>query len=172
MGKAAVLQAVVDFLDPSQGSNITYLSTVYAALPKVANEDDLFQLQPPGSGIGAVVYVFIEGHHEWLEELVGIRNDGLGKLRAYTVGLLCILKSDLETALEGQTAFDEFMDSLLARIQSSRTAGDAGVIWQWGLGDTHNPMDLRFDYPVPRQARGGVMLYQAVGRVTALEWQT
>lgn len=170
MPKTQVRQAVADFLDPNQGSGITYLGSVYQALPKVANEEDLFNLQPAGQGVGSVIYVFIEGHEERRISIAGATSGQ--KMRTYTVGLLCILKSDLETSLAGQEAFDTFIDSLTARIQSNRLAGAPGVIWQWGEGEspgaTGSP-DLRFDYPVPKTLKGGVTLFQAVGRVIALE---
>lgn len=171
MGKSAMRTAVANFLDPAYGSNITYLSKVYQALPKVADEADLFDLQPPGAGVGAVLYVFIEGHEERRVSVPAVYGT---KLRAYTVGLLVIFKSDLPDTLSGQVAFDELIDSLTARIQSDPNAGDPGTVWQWGQGQGQrfDDPDLRFDYPVPKTLKGGVTLFQAVGRVFACEQLT
>lgn len=171
MTKAAVLQAVQTFLDPAQ-SSIPHLGTVYKALPKIANEQDLFNLQPAGAGTGAVIYCFIERQSEYRESFGGPTSGN--KFRQYTMALLCIFKSDLETALDGQSAFDTFMDALFARIQSDRRAGtgQGGVVWQWGEGNaegSHQP-DMVFEYPVPKSVSGGVMLFQAIGRVTVLEY--
>lgn len=163
-----MVQAVVDYLDPSLGSRIQYLSSVYSALPKVANEQDLFNLQPPGQGVGAVIYCFIE-HQSERRDSEGGPHSGI-KMRAYTLALLCILKSNLSKFVDGQQAFDEFMDSLTGRIQADRQAGTSGnPIFQWGEGDTRGAPDLVFDYPVPKTRDGGVTLFQAVGRVTVLE---
>lgn len=170
MPKTQVREAIAAFLDPSV-SNIPSLGAVYQALPKVANEEDLFQLQPAGTGTGAVIYVFITNQSEKRAALGGA-NSGK-KIREYEVSLLCILKSDLETSLAGQEAFDTMIDALTARVQSDRTAGtDGDPIFQWGEGTDVGAPDIRFEYPVPRTAHGGVVLFQAVGRVTALEFLT
>ena len=175
MSKTQVREAVAYFLDPNQ-SGISYLGSVYQALPKVANEQDLYNLQPAGTGVGAVVYCFIEDQEE--RRIADAGPNGQ-KMRVYTLGLLCILKSDLETSQEGQVAFDTFIDSLTARIQSDRTAGTGasstgpyagtGYVFQWGEGDSKGAPDLRFAYPVPKTLKGGVTLFQAIGRVTVLQ---
>ena len=171
MSKTAVRQAIYEYLQPFN-SNITYLSQVYQALPKIANESDLFELQPAGAGIGAVIYLFIESMEESRIALGGAHNGR--KYRPYTVALLCIMKSDLTDSLDGQIAFDLFIDSLTEWIQADRTAGTAsaggnGVVFQWGEGGMAGGADLHFTFPVPKTAKGGVMLFQAVGRVSAAE---
>lgn len=166
MPKSQVRQAIANYLDPFR-SSIAYLSTVYQALPKVANEDGLFKLQPAGQGTGAEIFLFIEDQQEWRDSDGG-PHDGI-KLRSYTVSMLCIFKSDLPSTTEGQVQFDEFIDSLTAYIQADRNAGDPSVVWQWGEGDTKGGVDLRFQYPIPKTLSGGVVIYQAVGRVMAIE---
>lgn len=167
MPKTQVRQAVASFLDPNLGSNITYLGNVYQALPKVANEEDLYNLQPPGQGVGAVIYCFIENQREHRIADGGAHSGK--KFRIYGLGLLCILKSDLTDSLAGEEAFDAFIDSLTARIQSDRNAGAPSVVFQWGEGTDRGGDDLRFDYPIPKTLKGGVQLFQAVGRVTVCE---
>jgi hypothetical protein len=166
MPSSEVLGAVAAYLDPAV-SGITYLGAVYTALPKVANEQDLFNLQPAGQGVGAVIYVFIESDQETRIALGGA-TDGK-KMVVYQLGLLCILKSDLETSDAGQAAFNTFRDALKAWIRADRNAGNSTVVFQWGEGTTPGSPDLRFDYPVPKTYTGGVTLYQAVGRVTLEE---
>ena len=173
MPKTQVREAIAAYLDPLT-SGIAYLGAVYQALPKVTNESDLFNLQPSGTGIGAVIYMFIEGQVESRKALGGgpptaATNSGR-KLREYTLGLLCILKSDFPDSLSGQVAFDQFIDSLTAYIQADRYAGDPTVIFGWGEGNLSGGPDLRFDYPVPKTMSGGVTLFQGVGRVTVLEF--
>lgn len=165
MSKAAVTAAIIDYLDPLN-SGISYLGKVYSALPKVGNEQDLFNISPPGTGIGAVIYCFIEGQRE---RRIADAGDSGQKMRAYTLAMLCIFKSDLPDPVDGQNAFNDFIDSLTAAIEADRTANSAGVIFQWGEGNTLGGTDLAFDFPVPKSANGGVMLFQAVGRVTVLE---
>ena len=180
MPKTEVTQAIQYYLDPEQ-SGITYLGVVYPALPKVTDESQLFQYSPPGTGVGALIYMFIESQQEARKALGG--QHGGRKLRQYGLSLLCILKSDLPQAADGQAAFNTFIDSLTARIQSDRNAGTeapslggtgpwagSGYVWQWGEGTDLGGADIRIDYPVPRTADGGVTLYQAVVRVTVAEF--
>jgi len=166
MPKSEVRAAIANYLDPVN-SSITYLGSVYQALPQVANESDLFYLQPAGQGIGAVIYVFIESQLERRIAMDGPHNGR--KLRPYELALLCILKSDLASSLGGQVAFDTFIDSLTAYIEADRNAGDPAVIFSWGEGEAIGAPDLHFQYPVPKTSKGGVTLFQAVGRVTVLE---
>lgn len=168
MSKSAVRQAIANFLDPNiSGVSIEYLSNVYQALPKIANEQDLFSLQPPGQGLGAVIFMFL-GHQ--VEKLLTVPAIGGQRQRTYTLDLLCILKSDVETTLAGQQAFDSFMDSLIARILSDPQAGDPSLIVAWGQGDMRQgSLDMEFEYPVPKVIGGGVVLFQAVGHITVVE---
>jgi hypothetical protein len=166
MPKTEVRNAIFEYLTP-ENSNIKYLGTVYPALPKVANESDLFNFVPPGTGVGALIYMFIESQEETRIALGGPHQGR--KFRPYTLSLLCVLKSDLTTSAEGQVAFDEFIDSLTDYIQADRNAGNPNVIFQWAEGNERGGPDLRIDYPVPKTVNGGVMLFQAVARVTVCE---
>jgi hypothetical protein len=166
MPKTEVRNALYKYLEPAN-SNIKYLGTVYPALPKVSNESDLFNFVPPGTGVGALIYMFIE-HQEETRIAFGGPHSGR-KFRPYSLSLLCILKSDLSDASAGQVAFDEFIDSLTASIESDRNAGDPSVIFQWGEGGQRAGPDIRIDYPVPKTVNGQVMLFQAVVRVTVCE---
>ena len=58
MPKVTVTEAVYQYLEP-QSSNIPNLGVVYTALPKVANEADLFTNTYPGLGFGAAIYMFM-----------------------------------------------------------------------------------------------------------------
>lgn len=180
MPKTDVRNALLYYLTP-ENSNITYLGTVYPALPKVSNESDLFNFVPPGTGVGAIVYMFIENQEENRVALGG--QHGGRKFRHYGLSLLCILKSDLPSSADGQAAFDLFIDSLTARIQADRNAGTeavalggtgpyagTGVVWQWGEGSMLGGADIHIEYPVPKTADGGVQLFQAVVRVTVAEF--
>ncbi len=172
MPKSEVRQAIANYLDPTvSGIAITSLSKVYQALPKINNEAELFNLQPPGTGVGAVIYLFI--HHQEEKPISIAQSFGGQKQRNYTVGLLCIFKSDLEVALDGQVAFDLFVDSLTGRIESGPFANDPNTIFQWGEGDlSPGSSDLAFDFYIPKSMGGGVMLFQATGTVTAIELLT
>jgi hypothetical protein len=166
MSKRAVIEAVYQYLEP-ENSNIPFLGTVYKALPKVANESDLFTNSYPGIGLGAVIYIFITGQDERRIALGGPHNGR--KFRTYDLGMLIIFKSDLRETVDGQAAFDEFIDGLTQRIQADRNAGDPNVIFQWGEGTENGGNDVRLDYTMPRTLEGGVTLFQAVAKVSTIE---
>ena len=166
MPKTEVRDALTAYLTPSN-SNIKYLGTVYQSLPKVANESDLFVNAYPGLGVGATIYLFIENQEETRIAFGGPHSGR--KFRPYGVSLLCVFKSDLQTTEAGQIKFDEFIDSLTAWIEADRNAGDPTVIFQWGEGGINAGPDLRLDYIVPRTVDGGVVIFQAIARITACE---
>ncbi len=166
MPKLTVTQAVYNYLEPSS-SNIPNLGTVYTALPKVASEEDLFTNTFPGLGVGATIYMFITKQYESRIALGGPHNGR--KFRPYDMGLLIVFKSDLNQTVDGQTAFDEFIDSLTAWIQADRNAGDPSVIFQWGEGGMHGGPDITIDYAIPRTIAGGVTLFQGVAHLTVCE---
>lgn len=166
MSKTSVRNAVFDYLKP-ETSGITYLGALYPALPKVPNESDLFNFVPAGTGVGAVIYMFIESQEETRIALGGI-HDGR-KWRPYSLSLLCVMKSDLDNPVDGQIAFDLFIDSLTEYIEADRNAGNPQVVFQWGEGGVNGGPDLRFDFPVPKTLDGGVMVFQAVGHITTVE---
>ena len=166
MGMVEVYNAIENYLTPTN-SNITYLGAVYPALPKVSDESDLFAFVPPGTGVGAVMYTFVESREETRIALGGPHNGR--KFRPYTLSLLCIFKSDLPTSAAGQAAFNVFIDSLTQSIENNRIANAPGVIFSWGEGGINGGPDIRFEFPVPKTAKGGVMLFQAVCRITVVE---
>ncbi len=180
MPKSQVTAAIAAYLTPEQ-SGIAYLGTVYTALPRVASEDDLFNFVPPGTDAGAIIYMFISDQSEQRIALGG-QHAGV-KMRTYTLTLLCIMKTTMDDEVAEQAAFDLFVDDLTARIQADRNAGTeavalggsgpyagSGVVWQWGEGPGPNGgTDLHFEYPVPHTINGGVMIHQAVGRISVNE---
>jgi len=166
MPKSQVTEAVYQYLQPDV-SNIEYLGTVYKALPKIANEADLFTNAYPGIGLGAVIYMFFTNQQE-KRIAFGGPHDGR-KFRMYDLGLLIVFKSDRPRTEDGQEAFDQFIDSLTAWIQADRNAGNPNVIFQWGEGGETGGEDIRLDYTMPRTLDGGVTLYQAVAHITTCE---
>jgi hypothetical protein len=166
MGMTDVYNTVFDFLTPAN-SAIPYLGVVYKALPKVQNEAELFEFVPPGTGVGALIYIFITARNE-TRIAYGGEHSGR-KFVPYTVSLLCVMKSDLERADDGQEAFNVFIDGLVDRIRSNRNAGNPNYVFEWGEGGLHAGPDIDIQFPVPRTSRGGVMVFQAVCKVTTIE---
>jgi hypothetical protein len=168
-----VTNAIFNFLDPNQGSGITWLGSVYPALPKVANEADLFNYTPPGLGNGAVIYLAFTSSSEQRIELTGPVNpafNGQGKAVPYDLVLLCIFKSDQLQASDCQVAYNQFEDSLIGRIRSDRNAGDPSVVFQWGEGELKGAAaDVKVERSIPKTMDGGVMLFHTVIHITTIE---
>ena len=122
MGMSDVYGAIAYYLDPVN-SNIQYLGSVYPALPKTAQESDLFTFTPPGEGLGAIIYMHVASKYDDRIALGG-EHDGR-KFIPYTLSLLCTFKSDLPQASDAQAAFNKFIDALDAYIRADRTAGCA-----------------------------------------------
>ena len=166
MPKATVTQAIWEYLTP-ETSGIPNLGSVYTALPKVANESDLFQNSYPGIGLGAVIYMFMTAQSERRIALGGVHSGR--KFRIYNLGLLIVFKSNLSQTVQGQAAFDDFIDNLTAYVEADRNAGNAQVVFQWGEGGEAGGTDLQFDYTFPRTLDGGVTLFQGVGHISVCE---
>lgn len=166
MPKQTVTDAVYQYLIPAN-SNIPNLGVVYRALPKIANEADLFENTYPGVGLGAAIYMFMTRQSEHRIAFGGT-HDGR-KFRTYDLGLLIVFKSDLPQTEPAQIAFDTFIDNLTAYIQADRNAGNPQVIFQWGEGGENGGPDIAFDYTVPRTVDGGVTLFFGVGRIQVCE---
>ncbi len=175
-----VSNAIFDYLQPSN-SNIANLGTLYQALPKVANEEDLFVNTPPGTGVGATIWMFFTGQVESRKALGGQHNGR--KMREYELGLLILFKSDLPTVLAGQLLYYQLIDDLTAYIQADRNAGTeaanlggsgpyvgTGYVWQWGEGTNLGGPDIRIDHFLPRTEKGGVVIFQSVAHVTVIEF--
>src|ERR1039458_3511326 len=131
MGMVEVYNAIEAYLKP-ENSNIQYLGAVYPALPRVADESDLFSFVPPGTGVGAIIYLFCERKSETRIALGGPQ-DGR-KWVPFSLSLLCIMKSDLPSSKDGQAAFNQFVDSLTRYVRADRNAGNPSVIFEWGDG--------------------------------------
>lgn len=174
-----VSEAIYYYLSPDQ-SNIANLGVLYQALPKVSNEADLFSNTFPGLAVGATIYMHFGSQSEERIALGG--QHGGNKFRKYDLALLIIFKSDLPGTVEGQLAYNQFIDDLTAWIQADRNAwtestglggtgpyGGTGIIFQWGEGGINGGEDIRIDHMIPRTVDGGVTLFQGVAHLTVCE---
>ena len=180
MPLSEVSDAVYRYLQPS-ASNIPNFGTLYQSLPKVANEADLFTNSFPGLGLGATIYMFFTSQRERRIALGGPPppyGGGGNKWRVYELALLILFKSDLPETIDGQLAYNRFIDDLTARVQANRSAGTnapqyggdgTGTIFQWGEGDVNGGDDLQFEHFVPRTIDGGVTLFQSLAHLKVCE---
>jgi hypothetical protein len=175
-----VRDALHYYLKP-ENSNIANLGVVYKALPKVADESQIFTSTFPGLQVGAMIYMFITGQREKRVALGGQHN-GV-KFRQYDLGLLIVMKSDTPGTGEGQDAYDTLIDDLTAWIQADRNAWTeaaslggqgpyvgTGIIFSWGEGAIiGGGEDIVIDHVIPRTIDGGVTLFQSVAHITVIE---
>ena len=179
MPLADVSNAIFYYLQPSV-SNITNFGVLYQALPKVADESELFTNTYPGLGVGSTIFMFFTNQHEERVALGG-PHDGR-KFREYTLSLLIVFKSDLPTTVEGQLLYNQFIDDLTAWIQADRNAGTeaislggqgpyagSGIIFQWGEGGVNGGPDIDIQHLIPRTINGEVTLFQSVAHVNVCE---
>jgi len=175
-----VSDAIYYYLKP-ENSNINYLGTLYQALPKTASEADLFTKTFAGQAVGAVIYQFCTGQRE-TRKAVGGQHSGR-KMRVYDMGFLIVFKSDLPSTEDAQQIYFGFIDELTAYIQADRNAGTespslggtgpyagTGYVWQFGEGTELGGVDIQIDHAIPRTADGGVVLFQSVMHLSAIEW--
>src|SRR5579863_1171510 len=180
MPMASVNQAIYDYLKP-EASGIPNLGVVYRSLPKVASEADLFSSTFPGMGVGAAMYMFLTSQSERRIAFGGPAppyGGGGNKMRAYTLALLIVMKSDLPTTETGWESYMALIDNITARIQANRTAGTdiyggtgSGIVFAWGEGGmgATGGSDIEIQHFVPRTIDGGVTLFQGLAHVTVLE---
>lgn len=168
MSKYSVTQGIYEYIKPDN-SNIPNLGVVYTALPRVANEADLFTNTFSGLGFGAAIYLFITRQSARRIAMGGPHSGN--KFRIYDTGMLIIFKSpiDVET-WDAQNNFDQFIDSLTEFIQANRTPNiPTSDIFQWGEGNETGGIDIQIDYTIPRTINGESLLFQAVLHVNACE---
>jgi len=180
MSLSAVSEAIYDYMEPS-ASNIPNLGALYRALPKVADEADLFQFTPPGLSVGATIYYFATDQKETRTALGGPPppyGGGGHKFVEYTFAFLIYFKSDSPAVIDGQIAYDAFKDAFVARVRANRTAGtDAaeyggngtGTIFQWGEGGIHGGVDIQAQHFVPKTIDGGAVLFQSLYHLNVCE---
>lgn len=141
MSRATVRAAVADYL---QGAGISLLGSVFQHPMKVTPEGEFVLNETPGTATGAVIYVHLEDQFErrlGAGAPLGSGAAGL-KLRQYKVNLICVLRSDKPDAQDVGDDNDTFLDSLVAAIETSRTAGSPSTVFQWGEGDTFGAPDI------------------------------
>ena len=167
MSKQSVTAGIYEYLKPDN-SNIPNFGTLYSALPKIANESDLFLNSFPGQQTGGVIYMFITRQSERRIALGG-EHDGR-KFRTYDLGLLIVFKSEQQLTEDGQRDFDAFIDALTAFIQANRVPNIPwSDIFQWGEGTELGGPDIQIDYTIPRTIDGQTLLFQAVAHLTVAE---
>ena len=173
MSRQTVRAAIQSYLTTNIGlptALITNLSTVFSYPPKLTPEGDFFAGQDPGHQAGAVIYLWIESQSEKRIELRGAT--GGGKMVTYRFALDCYFRSYSKKAEDAALANEQFIDSLVAAIRASKTAGTTdGTVFQWGEGSTLGGQDVDVETFYPKMLGGtfsGTQTYSSV-KVTALE---
>lgn len=179
MSLSQLSDAVYYYLLP-ENANITNYGTLYQALPKVANEQDLFTNTFPGLGMGATVYMLPTSSTD-TRIAMGGQHDGR-KWVEYVFSFLIVFKSDATDTVTGQLAYSQFISDFTAWIRADRNAwtegigqggrgpyGGTGIVFQMGEGGVNGGPDLQFRHFVPRTLNGGVTIYQGTLALTVTE---
>ncbi len=153
MSRTTVRAAVADYLTAGIGT-ITNLATVYAHPPKTSPAGDFIPEDIPGQASGAAIYLHFA---EQSEQRIAIGGPTSGrKLVTYGLGMVIYLYSSKTTTQAIGADNDALLDSLVAYIRASRTAGNSGAIFQWGEGGLPGGTDVRVmaSMPIPRRQQG------------------
>lgn len=177
MSRAVVRAQIKQFLGPEGlPSPVQFCSEVIAHPPKVTSEARFDTAQWAGSG--GLIFVFLPYQTEKRIALGGA-HDGR-KWRRYSCELICVFRSNKQTAEELGADFDTFLDSLVERIQSDRNFGTGGgnptgeltpgCIFQAGEGDDEfGGEDIAITTQLPHTMRGGVTEVIARVAITVVE---
>ena len=161
MSRQTVRSAIASFFTPA---TVTNLAAIHAYPAKVTNEGEF--VLPSGSGWGAVVFVQLGPQKEKRIALGGPAS-GI-KWRTYQAILICIYRSSDPKSEDVGLACDQFLDSVVARLQSDRKIGST-VVFQAGEGNETGGDDIEVDASLPRTLHGGVTQVFATVRFQVAE---
>jgi len=167
MPRATVRAAIAAYLEAGiQAQQIPSLSTVFPHPPKFTKETDFTADDDPGAGVGAVVYIHLVDQEEHRVSTGGPTAGD--KIRTYTCGLICVLRSKQPTTQDAGAENDAFLDGLTGWIEANRTA-NSPAIFQWGEGDMAGGTDIVVKAGMPRPLRQQMSQVFTTIEVTVLE---
>jgi len=136
--------------------------------PKITDEGDFYLDATPGSGLGVIIFPYIERQSEKRIELTGAT--GGGKEITYEFVFTCIFRASTPKAEDGAAANEAFLDALTNAIRASKNCGGGGPIFQWGEGSVNGGTDLDVNCYYPKQLNAS-QITQVVStvRVTVIE---
>ena len=161
MSRQTVRQAIAAFFTPA---TVTNLAAIHAYPAKVTNEGEF--VLPSGVGMGGIVWVQLVAQREKRISLGG-PSSGI-KWRTYQAVLLCLYRSNDPKSEDAGLACDQFLDSLVARLQSDRKINST-VVFQAGEGSDTGGDDIEVDCSLPRQRQGGLSQVFATVNFTVAE---
>lgn len=162
MSRATVRAGIKKYL---VNASLPSVGAVFAYAPKITTEEAFFQMEPPGAASGSVIYIDLQDQSE-RRAAFGGATSGV-KFRLYKVSLINFFRSKKPDAQDVGADHDAFLDSLVAAVQASRTAG--GAVFQWGEGDALQGTDITVRSDMPRALRLGITQIYSVVDVYALE---
>lgn len=179
MSRATVRKQIVQYLAPPNTLPVIEFCTEVLAQPPKVTLESQFDLGE-WNGSAGLIFVSLTGQSERRIAFGGSPQDGGGrKERSYDCSLLVVMRSSKQQAQEVGDDFDEMLDSLTARIQSSRNAGSTtttgaeaplGTIFQWGEGDTiSGGDDIIIETGLPHTIKGSLTEVIGSVRLTVIE---
>lgn len=169
MSRQTVRAQIAAYLTAGIGT-VEYLTNVYAYPPKTTAAGELIPQTIPGQDSGAVAYLHLTTQSEQRIALGGPTSGR--KQVAYNLGIIIFQYGvNVETQVLGEEN-DKLLDSLVAYIRASRTAGTGGAVFQWGEGTLAGGEDIHIlaSMPVALRQQGAYVF--ATLETTVLEIDT
>ena len=151
--RVAVTNAIATYLN---GAGVTSLSNVFPYPAKFTPEGEFYEGEDPGTQDGALIFMRLGTQRSKRIELRGFTDPG-GKMMTFTLTLTIIHRSSKQKTQDAGADNDAFLDSLIAAIEASKTAGPSdGTVFQWGEGGINGGEDLDLEVYYPRPIKAGV----------------
>ena len=167
--RTAIVSYLESWIDPSlkpQNQAIPYLASVFGFPEKVTNQDELDL--DPGVAYGAGIWLYFPSDTDKPFELGAnyLTTGHTGSAVELKLRLICLLRAQVETASDAGEQGEAFLDGLKNVIRYDRNAGDASVIFSWGLGPfPSRSTDISAEQYLPRPRHGGLVDIQSLVEV-------
>lgn len=161
MSRESVRGAIVEYLT---NANITLLTDVLPFPPKLTVEGDFYNGNDPNHKSGCIIFLWIESERENRIAVGGATNGR--KMVEYNFLMDCYFRSTDPLSENAAQENEEFLDSLIAAIRASRTAGTSdGTIFAWGEGASFGGPDIEVVSYYPRSLNGAMSVTQTYSTV-------
>lgn len=152
LSRVAVTAAIAKYLNTA---GILYLANVYPYPAKFTPEGEFYEGEDPGIDSGSMIFMRLESQHEKRIALRGALAGG--KMVTYQLALTSLFRSSKPKTQDAGADNDAFLDSLIAAIRASKTAGTTdGTVFSWGEGGINGGDDLQTEVFYPRPIKAGI----------------
>lgn len=134
------------------GGQVPLLGTVFLGPPRLIRGTDVFDGSTlKGQQSGAAAFLHLQ-HSQRVRAALGGATSGK-KFVDYDVTLVLLFRSAQRVSDDVTADYDRLVDGCIALIESDRTLGTAGLIFEAGEG----PFGIQVDADLPRDAGSGML---------------